>query len=245
VAALVALEGGRLSLRHLAASYLFLPWPRIGAERHFFPVLGVGWTLNYEAFFYALFALSLLAPARLRLAVLTSLFTSFAALGFLIDSDIGAARFYTQPLILQFLAGAWIGHVWKHRTSLAWPLLGCAFAVVLLAIPALLHFREAIWRGLWAVLTLLAVLAAHRSFPTRRRFAFGLLLGDASYSLYLWHPLVLLALAAAGPPGWVFLAVGIPLSIAAGLLSYRFFERPLLRYFRRQRRKHEGVAPSA
>jgi peptidoglycan/LPS O-acetylase OafA/YrhL len=44
-------------------------------------------------------------------------------------------------------------------------------------------------------------------------------LGDASYSLYLWHFLICALFPA---------VAAIPLSIAAAFASYRFIERPML-----------------
>ncbi len=51
-------------------SYLFVPVLRDGGELR--PVLGQGWTLEYEMFFYALFAISMLLPRRVGLAGLAS-----------------------------------------------------------------------------------------------------------------------------------------------------------------------------
>ena len=46
------LKSNKLEFDHLIASIFFIPWPHptTGAIR---PVLGQGWTLNYEMFFYA------------------------------------------------------------------------------------------------------------------------------------------------------------------------------------------------
>ena len=54
----------------IAKSLLFIPYSSPGFPRGVWPILANGWTLNYEMFFYALFALSLAAPARVRLAAL-------------------------------------------------------------------------------------------------------------------------------------------------------------------------------
>ncbi len=58
-------------LGHIVASYLFIPDARGAGEMR--PVLALGWTLNYEMFFYALFSLALLAPARWGFAGLSAL----------------------------------------------------------------------------------------------------------------------------------------------------------------------------
>src|SRR4029078_2725708 len=57
-------------------------------------------------------------------------------------------------------------------------------------------------------------------------------LGRISYGLYVWHTIpVALAVAA----GYQF--VGVPLSIAVALLSYRYIEQPFLRRKRRPSRE--------
>ena len=227
-----------LSWPHLAASYAFLPFDRPGAEKHFFPVLGVGWTLNYEMLFYGLFTLSLLVPRRFHIAALSLAMLGLTLAGFLVRPQIAAAAFWTQPILLMFLAGVWLGVWWRgERRWALWPVLGCAMAYLIATRPEFVHFREALWRGMWAVLMLLAVLILECRGLFSKPFRPLHLLGDASYSLYLWHfPLLILltpVLRGLGISGvWSFLGITMSASIAAGLLSYRFLELPLLRFFR-------------
>ena len=241
--AAAALQGGA-GKGHLAASFLFLPWPGAGAEKHLFPVHNVGWTLNYEMFFYGLFALSLIAPARLRLPVLTAAFLSFVLVGYLVPSAIGPARFWTDPLILQFLAGAWLGRWWKVRGSIAWPIGGCIVAIALLAMPGLHHFQSAVWRGVCAVAILLIVLAAERRGLLGKPLRPLVLLGDASYSIYLVHPLVILGVAALHPGAPMLAVAGIAASIVVGVLCYMSIERPMLRAFRLRTRVKGAPVPA-
>jgi peptidoglycan/LPS O-acetylase OafA/YrhL len=63
-----------------------------------------------------------------------------------------------------------------------------------------------------------ALVAAHRSSWLRNRFLTHL--GLISYSLYLWHVLILRW----GPPAWL----GMIVSFAAAEASYRYVERPFL-----------------
>ena len=46
----------------LVASFLFWPYPRV--DGFAFPVHLLGWTLNYEMFFYAVFAVAIVLPRR-------------------------------------------------------------------------------------------------------------------------------------------------------------------------------------
>lgn len=65
----------------------------------------------------------------------------------------------------------------------------------------------------------------------------GVALGDASYSTYLAHVLVVAALwrigVPLGAPNWLLIGVSVIAANAVGLLSYALIERPLLRVCRR------------
>jgi len=73
----------------IVGSYLFLPIapPDWNAT----PVVGVGWTLNYEMFFYAVFAGALLLPRRLGLQLIFVCFGILVGLGIL--WKLSAVRF--------------------------------------------------------------------------------------------------------------------------------------------------------
>ncbi|MBU2606700.1 MAG: hypothetical protein KKC43_12510 [Alphaproteobacteria bacterium] len=58
------LPNADLSFAAIAKSFAFLPAPDLSGALQ--PVLFVGWTLNFEMMFYALFALTLFLPARHR-----------------------------------------------------------------------------------------------------------------------------------------------------------------------------------
>lgn len=62
-------QGKSFDLNHLMASLLFIPWENsIGDIK---PVLNVGWTLNFEMYFYCLFAITLLLGKRYLLPLLS------------------------------------------------------------------------------------------------------------------------------------------------------------------------------
>jgi exopolysaccharide production protein ExoZ len=227
-------------LRHLAASFAFVPLGFAGAEKHLFPVLPVGWTLNYEMFFYSLFALILFAPRRLQLGLLTALFFAIAAAGAVFKPAPATLAFWTQPLILLFLAGTWIAWFWRNgQGHFGWPLT--ASFIVLLAVDEAFapHFTGALWPGVKAAVLLIAVLEFERRGAFRKPWRLPSLLGDASYSIYLWHTLAIFVVGAAimtlGMPQWLIFPLGVAAGVALGLLGYRFLEKPLLALFRRRR----------
>ena len=63
-------------LPHLAASLLFMPWSNPADPSTITPVVVPGWTLNYEMFFYFVFAL--LLPLS-RSSPIPAMFAAFAS----------------------------------------------------------------------------------------------------------------------------------------------------------------------
>ena len=61
-----------ISLEHVATSLAFIPSLRTAPG--FYPVLVLGWTLNYEVMFYLAFASVLWLPRRVALLTLVALF---------------------------------------------------------------------------------------------------------------------------------------------------------------------------
>ncbi len=224
--------------RHLILSLLLLPHADPGGGP--FPLLPPGWTLTYEAFFYALFALALAAPRDRRFQVL--------ALGLLIGSLIGFGYhgWYTllaNPLLLEFLGGVWLARMWGRgrfrRAPLALGWGGIAAGVLALTVLQVAGVRDDFWRPvLWGPPAVLIVAGALRLDAGGRPGAAGPrraleAIGDASYSLYLVQAPVIAAFAWATPrwPGPLQAGAGLLLALGAGLACHRLVERPLLRLF--------------
>src|SRR6476620_6933057 len=89
---------------HIIKSYLFVPatHPNLGLIA---PVYTLGWTLNYEMFFYLLFGCCLFFPwPRMRLALLAIAFLLLVAAGLIFQPGGAVARTYTDVIMLEFLA---------------------------------------------------------------------------------------------------------------------------------------------
>lgn len=237
-----------LTARHLLASLFFVP-SRSPSSGEVWPVLVQGWTLNYELFFYAVFAACLLLPARMRLAAVAAIFLALVALGLAVTSENPLFVTYTRPIILEFVAGMLIGRLWLagrvrgRGLGLALVVLSLAgFAVIgLLRLP----FDE--WTcGPLAAMLVYGTAALEREGGVSH-LRLPALLGDASYSIYLWHTFAISVVAKAGTmlglaPALVFLA-SVLAGLLAGLAGYRLIERPLLRGFSGKR--HSEVARKA
>lgn len=185
----------------IVSSYLFFPYRRAAGEIQ--PVLATGWTLNYEMYFYALFALTLPFARGIALAALTAMFAALVLLHPAGERIAVCLGFWTDPVILEFLAGALLGALYRsgvrNERSVALGLAAMALAIgVFFARPFLLaelHLTlpRVVKDGLPAFLL---VVAGTILWPDRLDARVpGLLrrLGDSSYALYLSHPFVMRA----------------------------------------------------
>jgi exopolysaccharide production protein ExoZ len=179
-------------------SVFFVPhWnPRL---QNLEPIIGQGWTLNYEMFFYVLFAASLFIRHRLNgIAVLPAI-GALVIFGQLYPAGNPAFITYTSPLMLEFCLGIVVAasFITPAKPDLRWPVtlmtvLGAGTAY-LYVFHAHFHGSEALrplFVGLPCALFVTAVVAIERGgrLPD---IAFLALIGDASYSLYLVHGFVL------------------------------------------------------
>ncbi len=217
----------------IATSYLFVPWPRPDGELN--PLLSQGWTLNYEAFFYAVFALALFW--RRGIAWLAAAFLAMAMVHPAIPAALFILKFWTNPIILEFLAGVGLGLLFLRGGRLPWwasaMLIAVAVAIFLMTEPlAPGAFRRLFHAGLPALLLCasLALAPEPRSIGRiRRALVMG---GDASYTLYLVHTFALNAAVIAWQRsgfGWPAMAMSVAIcaTIAGAIVFYRSIERPM------------------
>ncbi|MDP3738063.1 MAG: acyltransferase [Hyphomonadaceae bacterium] len=237
----------------VVTSYLFIPDLDANGEAR--PILDVGWTLNYEMYFYLLFGLTLfIRPQARALLLLTA---AFAAVWLFVKLTPGlpfVVSHYGSALTFEFLIGGAIA-LWYQRpageTAVKRPLLGAAlvaaglvavllagwkFAVIVNDNPEL---RVAAFGGP-AILVLVGALLLERA-GVRAKSGLLLLLGAASYSIYLVHPIVLpsvMSLFADTFPGstrvhkLAAMVVSFGLASSAGVAVYLWIERPMTAWLR-------------
>jgi exopolysaccharide production protein ExoZ len=227
--------GMTLTAGHIVASFLLIHHDQS-------PILVSGWTLEHEVLFYLIFAVAIL-NRRLGAA----LFAAWMALvlaGLFIPLKSETLVFLSSYFHVQFLMG--IGCAYIVLTGrIRFPRMVAAAGIVGFLATGLLedvgvlgyssvtgHF----FFGSFASLTIIGIALAELR-GSLRVGRIGALLGDASYSLYLWHlysnnwvagVLIRLGLIAF-LPGWVVLFACAAGSVTFACLFYRAVERPLIR----------------
>ncbi|WP_410469475.1 acyltransferase family protein [Agrobacterium tumefaciens] len=232
-------------LQAILTSYLFIPYDAMGyGDAYPFPIVDLGWTLNYEMFFYAVFAAFIFLP--LERAVLATASVLFVAVlsGPVFNLPLPFS-FWLQPIILEFVAGMVLAVLFLRGVRIS-PLIGAGMALCGLAVwtflelymfgapcgPGCYSFPRLLVFGGGAILLMAAAtLTRGIALP---RFAQPLAaLGDSSYALYLLHPFIFLGFKAvlSGftlPQGWSNLAflVVVASTVAIAHAFHIFIEMP-------------------
>lgn len=222
------------------ASMTFLAWPN-AATGDAQPLLLIGWTLNYEFFFYSLFAVMMSINSRHKIILVAISFIILGIFGTTQNISDPMLAFYTNPISLEFVAGMLI---WKFYKSglINGKFLGCTLTVCAVLILVVIDnfiwverssVSRVLYWGLPGALLVAGTLCLEASGAIKRsRFLYAL--GDASYSIYLSHIITLgIVRAFWGKfdlkqwlPDAILLIVGVVASIVIGYLFHLFVEKP-------------------
>ncbi|ACA21031.1 acyltransferase 3 [Methylobacterium sp. 4-46] len=225
-----------VNLDHLLASLFFFPVTSPVAPNLFLPLLPTGWTLNYEMFFYSLFAVAIACGARRQGRVVTIVVAALGALalvGILNDAP-GPLGFYTDPIVLEFCFGMIAASVWRRWTIRSQP-VACAVFVLACALIISLPIVDPAYRVLRFGLVAAALVFAAACISWRS-FNFLKLMGDVSYTMYLSHMFVLAAVVQVwrrlGPQVGsghipILYTVAVLTVICGSIVVWRLIEKPI------------------
>lgn len=200
----------------------------------FFPLLTVGWTLNYEMAFYAVFFLSLFFPKNIMFFVLVLCFYMLQGLLYKLGGEF---VFYANNIIYEFLFGVLIAIAYRRE----WLNLIKPYLALLMFFLSIFFIgsssgvtHDPIRVGIPCAIVVMAALSLEQYFPKAGIFK---KLGDWSYSTYLCHVLVIcfvLEISQLFEIGFLPSLIGIILIVAViSFVSYELLERPILKAVKR------------
>ncbi len=186
-------------MSYLIKSFFFIPY-EIGDVIQ--PIVRVGWTINYEMFFYLLFFLSMKISHKYRSIICSTLLLVLASLGEIFTFSNVFLKFYCNELLLEFILGMiafYIGEkiynyfykINKKSGKMYWcalciliTLLGFTWLVKTTNYESLPHFSRVILWGLPAFAIFLAMFTLGCIIQIPKWLSFT---GDISFSIYLIH----------------------------------------------------------
>ena len=178
-------------------SLLFIPFYN-GEEVK--PLLQLGWTLNYEMFFYLLVWISLILTRYSLIFVSTLLIFLFLIFAFVIQASI-ASSFLGNDIILEFILGIIAFKIYSSSIMKNMSLFVLSFLIIV-CFCLMIYFQindlvtsRLFFYGLPSFLIVLCSVGLE-NYLTRVRtniISFFVSMGDASYSTYLSHWYVVVA----------------------------------------------------
>jgi exopolysaccharide production protein ExoZ len=227
------------SAKYLICSYLLIPSFN---GMYFQPLLGQGWTLSFEMFFYLVFGCAILLKLTSgKLPFLAAAFAVLVLLGRFLAPNSGMRYLLTNPIILEFLFGVFVAEVIMRLPAIRSDRLARRLPIVTMSLGALallctvkLQNADSMRFAFYGIPAFFIVLGAAMlgSASAPRLLVY---LGDCSYSIYLTHVFFALAYASALkhlpifyrlPPDAAIVLAGT-ITIALSSFSYSLLERPL------------------
>jgi exopolysaccharide production protein ExoZ len=235
-----------VDLRQAVTSFAFIPDIRLFSESPRPPALFVGWSLNFEMMFYAIFAAALMLRGDKRLVAAGGAVFALWIAHFFSSNDY--IRWLGGDVVLGFALGILIWRAAPALPPLAAGLL-IPVSLVILASPDLAPqvvlpacHDLVVTAGAGALV--MAVVGLERGGRHVRK-GFLTSQGDASYSLYLLHPFMLQLVGKLAiwsglnetPIGLCVVVVAMFVaSLFAGTIFHRLIERPITELLRRRDR---------
>ena len=191
-------------MTHVVYSLLFIPRE---TSEGMFPTLMLGWSLNFEMFFYVLFALQLRVSQKLSPLLTCAWIVAFVIAINAIASTNPILNFYARPIILEFCFGVGVFYAFEwlgaRREALAkvaavkWLLLvilvGNLVALTVLEQYCRDTISRALIAGIPAFFIVLSALLLERVYGVTTKSKLLYLLGESSYIIYLVHPYIIFA----------------------------------------------------
>lgn len=243
-----------LSWPGVVATLFFYPHQRPSGS--FYPVIPQGWTLLFEMLFYLIFALALATRRKMEHVVAIASVAILAIMAaFYLGIAAGPLRFWANPIVLEFVFG--MGVYLLYRRGYRLPAI---VALPLVTVSLFLLFRPGSVNGGWVTFgrqiewglpaTMAVAGLAMGRWPTAPRWLSGpvVLLGDASYALYLTHAMVFWLIRAHFGPAMdaashphLFVFTLLASAVAASIAIFLLFEQPMTRILQQRIAGWRGI----
>jgi exopolysaccharide production protein ExoZ len=228
---------------HTLGSYFFIPIA--DPLNKFAPLLGVGWTLNLEMYFYLIFGLFIFFFKLNAFKYIICFFIVTSLIGFILQ--LGKQGYYlnvlTNPMFLEFIFGMVLFKIMSKREfTFREAAVLLILSISIYTVPIFVSFDISIRFIYWGVPSFLLILSmiTFEKLGKLKVSSFFIKLGDASYSIYLTHYFAIGLLYKIGDDiGWlqhptVFILIAIILSTFIGYIFYILVEKPILKLLTRQ-----------
>jgi peptidoglycan/LPS O-acetylase OafA/YrhL len=184
----------------LLRSFLFI------ASKEHEPVVGVGWTLCYEMFFYLLFFIAFKISHKNRHIISTAFLAIIVLAGVVLKPENEYLQFYVRPIILEFALGMLAFKI-LHRienkntiqyntiqyNTIQYNTIQYFYLLLAVALYVSLFFVNLGVDRLFAhgIPTFVFFVLIFKAFQNKKIVSFLVVLGNISYSLYLTHTFVI------------------------------------------------------
>jgi exopolysaccharide production protein ExoZ len=239
----------KADLPHLMYSLLFIPHET--QHSGMFPTMILGWTLNYEMYFYILFTVALLVSRRFAPLICSAFLTLIVLAIALSGTENESLKFYSRPIVFEFVFGIAVYYAvvkfdrradhFREVGWLKWLLVASTAAasvfIVVQGLCAGFGLPRHIVCGLPALIIVLGAILIEKLYRIQVKNKLTFVLGESSYILYLIHPyiiygvlrLVVSPALGAGPAtiGILILSLLVLCSAIAIMIHLRF-EKPAM-----------------
>lgn len=233
--------GFNATLESFLKSLFFIPFENADRGGRIVPVAGVGWTLNLEIMFYLIFAAALWVERSRRILIVFAVFASLAMLSQIMGAEYRILAFVADGIIFEFVAGMVLGLLYERglipvrRSIPVWAVAYLTFTLTWGAFASDIRFVDL---GLPSIVLVYFVLGFEGRLAARPSPSL-LLLGSASYALYLSHKAVLEAFFALSfHLTWlknplIFWPAVTMACLVSAVVVYKVFEEPVTAQLRK------------
>jgi exopolysaccharide production protein ExoZ len=224
---------------------------------NFSPLLIIGWTLSFEWLFYVIFFFLIASNVKQKTLALSIVFLLLIGTGQLIKPDDLRLQFITNPILLEFLLGVIICQFYIKGTKVPTWAAATVLIIGLTSYILLIRFgygnvwyyqftingeaslNKFLFWGIPSACIMFGCIFIEKNGLFRHLFdnKLSLLLGDASYSIYLIHFTLFSGLHLIYRKAGFFLPADYMIwlqmifGVGIALLFYKWIEKPLLKRF--------------